>query len=204
MLRLNKLSTDLFDGNKISKEDTKVTTGGTTLSRNWIVASGRLVACEYFGRGLSSQPGVNEKFVSRCEAKGIDYADLAEKHRRSKFLYCATIADQTVGRPAPASYEEAVQREGNYRQNAAFFEVWNAIDVDVLNPIFPTLFEDVGSRGLMQIVRVPLGNTYQIDIPSNDVFLFEDSAHGAQRSTTKNYLYAKSLTLNPQVLGKAA
>lgn len=199
MLRLNTLSRDLFDGNKVSKNDTKVTAGDKTLSRNWIVASGRVVACEYFGRGLSEMPETKEKYLSLCEAQDTDYNTLAEAHRRSKFLYCAALADQAVGRTAPASYEEAVKNEGNYRANEMFFKVWNSIDVDILNPIFPTVFEDVGSRGLMQIVRVPLGSTYELTIPSNDVFLFEDGAHGSQRSTTKNYLYAKNVTLNPKV-----
>lgn len=195
MLKINSISNDIFDSVKCA--DRKVAINGVNLSRNDIVATGRLIALEYAGRQLNSRADLKAKFNSLAEARGLDYASIAQDHQKSKFLFCAAIANNAVGKEAPSSFEEA--KNGNYRTNKDFWAAYNAIDVDVITPIFPTIFEDVASGGLMQIVETPLGRTYPLDVASNDVFLFEDSSWGSGRSTTKNYLYGKTITLNPKV-----
>lgn len=195
MLKINSISNDIFDSVKCS--DSKVVINGVTLSRNDIVATGRLIALEYAGKQLNQRTDLKSKFNSLAEARGLDYATIAQDHQKSKFLFCAAIANKAVGKEAPASFEEA--RKGNYYTNKDFWAAYNAIDVDVITPILPTIFEDVAAGGLMQMVDVPLGQTYQIDVTSNDVFLFEDSSWGSGRSTTKNYLYGKTVTLNPKM-----
>ena len=195
MLKINSISNDIFDS--VACADKKVAINGVSLSRNDIVATGRLIALEYAGRQLNNRSDLKAKFNSLAESRGIDYATMAQDHQKSKFLFCAAIANAAVGKEAPASYEEA--KKGNYRTNKDFWAAYNAIDVDVITPIFPTIFEDVASGGLMQMVDVPLGQTYQLDVTSNDVFLFEDSSWGSGRSTTKNYLYGKTITLTPKM-----
>ncbi len=194
IMRLNSISRDLF--NSVQCEDRKVVVNGKTISRNDIVATGRLITCEYAGAKMSIRPDFAGKFNSICEAEGIDYTAMARDHQESKFLFCAAIANASVGKEAPATFEEA--KRGNYRTNPTFWAAYNAIDADVITPVLPTIFEDVASGGLMQMVNCPLGQTYQLDISANDVFLFEDSSWGSGRSTTKNYLYGKTVTLNPK------
>lgn len=194
MLKLNMLSNDVFDAS--NAVDTKVTVGGKTISRNDIVSTGRLLACEYAGKNIFLGKSA-EKYQSRCDSHDLDYATLSKDHQRSKFLFCAAVANQMNGKPAPASFEEAEKE--NYRQNAYFWNAYNAIDVDVLTPVFATIFEDVAMGGLADVRRIPLGRTYQIDIASNDVFLFEDNSWGSGRSTTKNYLYGNTVTLTPKM-----
>ena len=195
ILKLNSIANDVFD--RIECEDRKINTAKCSISRNDIVATGRLIACEYAGNQLKGRPDIGGKFNSRCEAKGLDYNAVARDHQREKFLFCAAIANQAVGKEAPADFEEA--KNSNYMRNETFWAAYNAIDVDVLSPLLPSVFEDVASGGLMQIVEVPLGQTYQLDVQSNDVFLFEDNAWGSGRSTSKNYLYGKTVTLTPKM-----
>lgn len=202
MMKLNTLSADIFDYKKIPERDRTVTLNradgkNVKLSRNQIVATGRMLACEYSGRKLSERPDLKGKYESMLTEKGIDYATLAKLHKESKFLFCAAIADAAVGREPVSTYEQAIK--GDYRRNATFWAAFNAIDVDVLSPIYPAVFEDVAAGGLMEIVKVAPGTTYEVNVDSNDVFLYEDSSWGSGRSTTKNYLYKHTVTLNPKV-----
>lgn len=193
MLKLNALSNETFDSSK--SIDKKVTVNGTTISRNDIVSTGRLLACEFSGKHIY-RANDSEKYESRCSANGLDYATLAKNHQRSKILFCAAVANESIGKNPPASYEEALR--GNFQNNDAFWKAYCAIDEDVIAPILPSVFEDVAMGGLATIKRVPLGTTYQVNVASNDVFLFEDSAWSSARSASYNYLYGKTVTLTPR------
>ena len=192
MLKLNQLSKEVFDASNVNNVAVKV--NNTEISRKDIVATGRLVACEYVGQ-LINKAKIGESYETRLN--GIEYADLAKKHLEKKMLFCAAQANKLSGKEAPATFEE-VKRNGAYAKDAMFLRVMAEIDRDVLDPIFFAVIDSVG-MGLMQLEGAQLGATTQIDIRSNDVFLFEDSACGSGRSTTKNYLYAKTVTITPTV-----
>ena len=49
------------------------------------------------------------------------------------------------------------------------------------------------------MTTVPIGQTKELDIMSNDIFLFEDDSWGASRSKPANTLFNKSVTLNPRL-----
>lgn len=194
MLKLNSIPESVF--NSVATKDVGVDVNGKKISRNDIVTTGRLLLCEHAGKNLNRRPDTKGAFTSRMDSEGVDYATAEKKHREAKFLFCAALASKATGRPAPDTFEEAVKR--NYFGNKAFMEAFNAIDVDVIAPVLPAMFEDIGSGGLMDVYTPALGETLAIDIKSNDVFLFEDSSWGSSRSTTKNYLYGKTVTLNPR------
>lgn len=202
MLKLNSIPNDMFEKKKVNDRVVKI--NELSISRNELVSTGRLLLCEHSGRAITALTGSKESFNSICEREGIDFGSLSKNHQREKFLFCAAIANLSVGREAPASYEDAVKEQLQYAHNAKFWEAFNAIDVDVISPLFPTITEDVALGGLMQTYKVPLGQTLQLDVKSNDVFLFEDSAWGSGRSTTKNYLYGKSVTLTPKMYASNA
>lgn len=50
---------------------------------------------------------------------------------------------------------------------------------------------------IWQITVPPIGTTYEIDVGSNDIFLFQDDSWGASRSKPANHNYTKTITLNP-------
>lgn len=195
-LKLNNISNDIFNTAAFHSDDHKVRvcrSNGTTheISRNDIVATGRLVACEYIGSKLNERPG--EKYVSKLN--GMDYGTLSRTHADSLLLFCATKAYQSVGKDAPSSVDE-VKNDISLARNHMFLANLAAITRDVIQPLVFRVYDDVAA-GLMQWEALPLGGTKEIEIASNDVFLFEDSSWGSGRSASYNHLYAKTITLNP-------
>lgn len=190
-LKLNALDRKFFEVS--GENDIRVNAAGEKLSRNAIVALGRLALCEYIGTELNMRPG-ESKYYSRLN--GRSYADFAAKVTADTMLFCASVANQMVGKEAPASYEE-VRNNLSYAKDENFLRTLAAITRDVLNPTLFTIMDDVAAGNLMQWEAVPFGGTKEIEIASNDVFLFEDSAWGSARSASYNTLYDRSITLNP-------
>ena len=198
-MKLNSISADIFDRVKTAESSVEFRKNSgkiVELSRNSIISTGRMIVADYFGEKFSEL--CKEKYDSKCNSRGLRFSDVQRKHKEAKFLFCAAIADREVGREPVATYEEAIKNANSYAKNETFWKAFNAIDEDVLTPLIPAIFEDIGSGGLMEIVRVAPGDTYEIKVESNDVFLFEDSSWGSGRSTTKNYLYPATVTLNPK------
>lgn len=199
-MKLNSLPQTIFDAaNPNGKDiaDTVLRVNSAELSRNDIITSGRLVACEWLGNRLNeSKRYIGEKYTTRLNDAKMDYATLAKMHADQKFMFCATMAYREVGKEPPKNVETAKKDIGLWN-NSTFWRTAAAIDRDVLDPIFFNIFDSIGGR-LLQWEQAPIGRTTEIEIRSNDVFIFEDSSWGSGRSTTKNYLYSKSVTLTPK------
>lgn len=191
MLKLNLIPASIFDAAGVNDSTVKV--NSSEISRREIVATGRMVACEFFGQSINAANKA-EKYTSRLN--GLDYASLDEAHRDKKLLFCAAMANKASGKEAPTSIEE-VKNNRSYAHDEIFLRTMAAIDVDVLTPMFFAVLDDTG-MGLMQWEPVALGQTAEIDIASNAIIPFEDVAPGSIQSTTKNYLYAKTITLTPK------
>lgn len=201
MLKLNSIPNKVFDAYETEDVKLKVNSsdGGTkTYSRQNIVATGRLVANEFFGNFINKRPSQIEKYNSRLNGGNIDYATLSRKHTEKKLLFCAAKVCQMTGETSPATFEEFKKNSVRYAQDKDFLKVMAAIDRDVIDPLFFAVINDVG-MDLMQWEPVQFGATKEITVRSNDVFLWEDSSWGSGRSTSKNYLYAKTITLTPKV-----
>lgn len=192
-LKINSIPVSAFDASGL--EDIKVRANGKEISRRDIVSVGRLVATEYVGSRLNQRPN-SDKYVSRLN--GADYGTLSQKHRDDILLFCASIANKAVGKEAPASVED-VRNDISYSRNETFLRTLAAITKDVIQPLVFRFYDDVSAGGLMQWEPIPLGGTKEIEIRSNDVFLFEDSSWGSGRSASYNELYAKTITLNPKM-----
>ena len=67
-----------------------------------------------------------------------------------------------------------------------------------MTPMLPAVMSS-GLGWLAEMTTVPIGQTKELDIMSNDIFLFEDDSWGASRSKPANTLYNKSVTLNPRL-----
>ena len=196
MLRLNSIPSHVFDANGVN--DSKVKVNGTDISRKSIIATGRLLACEYIGKNLNLRPDMKNAYTMKLNGSdGADYATVSRSHMDKKLLFCASIANKLSGKEAPTSIEE-VKNNAGYAKDPFFLRTLAEIDKEVLDPIFFSVLDSVG-MGLMQWDAAPMGRTTEIDIRSNDVFLFEDGSWGSGRSTSKNYLYAKTITLTPKM-----
>ena len=213
-MKLNNISRDVFFATDLPKEakSEKVRVCSAegreaTISRDEIVASGRLVACEYVGGALNSDPNVKEKYVTKLNSvagEDADYATIAKNHKEALLLFCASVADRARGRDkSPTTFDEFRKVEATYRTSNVFIETLAAVSEDVLRPIFFNVLSDVG-MGLMDLQAGAMGQTRIIDIPSNDAILFEDSSFGSINGTTKTYLYPANVALTPKAFAANA
>ncbi len=190
-MKLNSVSNDIFTA--VPAADEKI----GTLSRNDIIVSGRYCATEYLGKNIANirNLNVNEGFKSRLESFGGDYATLSRNHSENKLLFCAARAYAAIGRKAPENVEQ-VKNDITLWKDPIFLRTMSAIDTEVVAPLLYSVISDIAGP-MMNISTVPLGRTKEVNVLSNDIFLFEDSSYGATRNVTKNYLYTDTITLNP-------
>lgn len=201
MLKLNSISQSIFNADDVKDNSTiKVNSAGTSqsISRKEIIATGRLVACEYFGNLVNKNPLTIEKYNSRIKDANFDYATLSKKFREKQLMFCATKVCSLYDKDAPATFDDFKRDCMSYAQDKIFMKMLSEIDREIISPIFFDVIDSVG-MGLVQMVTSPLGATKEITVRSNDVFLYEDGSWGSSRSTSKNYLYSKTITLNPKV-----
>lgn len=192
-LKLNSMDSSIFAVDP-SMSDETIGMGESKLSRNKIIATGRTCAREYLGNALSRGTG---SFVSPFAESKTSYKELSRKHSEQKYLFCAAQAYRQLGAEPPQNIE-AVRNDPTLWKNQTFLATLARIDTEVVTPMLYTVFEDLGS-GFINMDSIPLGTTKQVDIQSNDIFLWEDSSWGSGHSTTKNYLYADTVTMNPRM-----
>lgn len=186
-MKLATLNKNLFAAS--SKNDEKV----GQISRNDLIASGRLCAAEYMGNHLNVANN-SKQFTPTLDKEG--YAALSKGHWEKKLLFCAAKACEVTGRPVPANYDEVV-RDASFAKDPIFMRTMAAIDREIITPLFYATISDV-TEPLMQWSPAAMGRTKEIIVRSNEAFLFEDSAFGAGRSTSLNYAYNDTITLTPK------
>ena len=189
-MRLNSLDNKLFE---ISRENDEIIgSGSSQLSRNRIVASGRACAAEYLGTRISRGTG---SYKSRFDGTVMSYKALSKAHNEQKYLYCAARSYALLGAAPPQNIEQ-VRNDPKLWKDPIFLATLARIDTEVVAPMLYDVFSDLGS-GMFNMDSIGLGETKQIDIQSNEIFLWEDGSWGSGHSTTKNYLYADTVTMNP-------
>lgn len=197
MLKLNNLSNDIFTYNK--ELGTKVNAAGKELIREEIVAQGRLVACEKAGMEINKRNNSVEKYVSRLNGENVDYTTFAQKHLEQKLLFCAAQSYKAVGKDPSDLTIDDVKNNMGFAKDITFIKTLAAIDSDVITPLFFKVMDDASQRNLLQWESTRLGATKEINIKSNDAFLWEDSAFGSLHSGSYNYLYGDSVAITPKM-----
>lgn len=161
-----------------------------------IVMIGRSLMRDYAGKAANAMY-VNsaDKYTPYFTAE--TYAQSNEKNQRDVCLYCAKMVCNQDGSTPPKDMEEFRKQQRRFLSDRAFLKVLAGITRDVVTPVLPATYSD--AVGMLAETRyVPFGQTLEIDIGSNDFFTFQDSSWGASRAVPANYLYTKTLTLNPQ------
>lgn len=185
-LKLNSFPVDQLkvvdDGQKVG-----------TISRSELIATGRLLALEYNGRATNSIHKCQD-YTPKLDADS--YAKLSAGHRKKLLMFCAAQAYAIQGKAAPERYEQ-VKGDLSLCRNSAFLATLAGIVQEVITPVLPYVISNVGGR-LMESTTVPLGQTKEVTVHSNDWFVFEDSSWGASRSASLNHLYDDTVTLNPR------
>lgn len=171
-----------------------------TDERSKLVACGRMLMAEANGKTLN-RVRKNSDYSERMD--GAAYATMNEKTKQKVIMFCADKAAAYDGREKPETYDEFLNRSRDYFKNSVFIHTLAGIVEDIVRPMMPYVISNaIGELG--QMVTVPRGQTYEIDVMSNDIFLFQDAAWGATRSVPENTLYPYTITLNPQPIAASA
>jgi hypothetical protein len=170
---------------------------GVEKERADIVTAGRLLMMERNGKDTNAMRLLEKKTAAYSPI--MDENTYAQTNRNTKeklFLYAASRTCSVSGEIAPASYEDFLKNQKKFMRDQTFLKVLAGIIRDIITPVLPVTMSNALSY-LAETVNVPLGETYELDIASNDIFVFEDDSWGASRSKPSNYLYTKTTTLNP-------
>ena len=170
---------------------------GVEKERADIVTAGRLLMMERNGRDYNAMRLLEKKAADFTAL--IDDNTYAATNRNTKeklFLYAAARTCAVSGEIAPDSYGEFLKNQKKFMKDQTFLKVLAGIIRDIVTPVLPVTMSNALGY-LAETVNVPMGETYELDIASNDIFAFEDDSWGASRSKPSNYLYTKTTTLNP-------
>ena len=195
MLKLNCIPNDVFEASNTS--DTKIKVCGAEINRRDLVATGRLVVCEYIGKSINENKMNLEKYNSRLAAQNVDYASFAKAFRDKKLLFCAAQAYKASGQEMPANIGE-VKSDLSLMRDPVFLRTMSALDRDILTPLLFRVFDDISMGGLMQWESAPAFGYKEIEIKSNDVVIFEDTSVGSFNNVTISRLNNKTITLTPK------
>lgn len=161
--------------------------------REKLVALGRVLMMEANGKEYN-KIRKNNSYTSRMTAD--EYAKVNEGTRNKIMLFCAERADAIEGREKNDDYAVFLSRARDYYKNPTFLRTLAGIVQDIVRPMLPYVTSNALDE-LAQTVNVPFGETYEITVASNDIFMFQDSSWGASRSVPENTLYDYPITLNP-------
>lgn len=195
MLKFNSLNSAIFNANSAefaNEQDNE---------RAKLVTCGRLLMMERNGRDVNAlralQNVAAEYTPILSDAAGENsYAETNRNLQHKLMMYCAARACAVTGEKAPADYNEFMRQQRKFLSDEIFLRTLAGIVRDVVTPILPITMSNALSW-MAETVSVPLGQTHEIDVASNDIFMFEDDSWGASRSKPSNYLYNYPITLNP-------
>ena len=189
-IKFNSINMDRFNANSAEFN-------GVEKDRADIVTQGRLLMMERNGRDTNALRVLEKKpteYTAMLTEQG--YAEMNRDTKERLFLYAAARTCSVSGEVAPADYQDFLKNQKKFMSDRTFLKVLAGIIRDIITPVLPiTMSNALGY--LAETVNVPLGETYELDVASNDIFAFEDDSWGASRSKPSNYLYTRTTTLNP-------
>lgn len=194
-IQFNSIDQDRFNANSVEFSTVEK-------ERAHLITCGRLLMAERNGRDMNALRDLENKpheYTPMMADGGENgYAQTNRNLQRKMMLYSAARCCAQTGEVAPHTYEDFLKNQRRFMSNSHFLHVLSGIVQDIISPILPvTMSNALG--WLAETVSVPLGQTYELDVMSNDIFLFEDDSWGASRSKPSNYLYTYPITLNPRL-----
>lgn len=195
MIKFNSINQEAFNAN--APEFSQV-----EQERADIVTCGRLLMMEHTGRSanalrkLEKRPEEYTPMLTGVPGSGRNYAETNQNLKTKLLMYCAKRACAVTGETAPADFAQFQTEQRKYFKNSVFLKTLAGVVRDVVTPVLPVTTSNA-LDWLAETVPVPLGQTYELDVMSNDVFVFQDDSWGASRSKPSNYLYSHPITLNP-------
>lgn len=191
--RMNSCPVDLFK--------VPATLEGMQRERADIITGARMLAMEAAGARLNSRlASLGENKYAEPYVKMLTpekYRSLNELTRDKRLLFAAQITARQEAKVEPQTVDEVKKMARDYFNNPLFVQTLAGIDSEVIRPILPYVLTNALGP-LARMVEVAAGETYEADVLSNDIFVFQDSAWGSHRAAPMNRLYSYPITLNPR------
>ena len=186
----NSINQGIFNSNSAEFQ-------GVENERAEIVTVGRLLMTERNGRDYNAMRTLEKKTADYTPIfDQTTYSETNTNLKSKLMLYAAKRACAQTGEVAPADYDSFLRNQKKFMKDSTFLKVLAGIIRDIITPVLPITMSNALDF-LAETVSVPMGETYELDVASNDIFVFEDDSWGASRSKPANYLYEKTFTLNP-------
>ena len=186
----NSINQGIFNANSAEFQ-------GVENERAEIVTVGRLLMTERNGRDYNAMRTLEKKTADYTPIFDQNtYAETNTTLKSKMMLYAAKRACAQTGEVAPSDYDSFLRNQKKFMKDSTFLKVLAGIIRDIITPVLPITMSNALDF-LAETVSVPMGETYELDVASNDIFVFEDDSWGASRSKPANYLYSKTFTLNP-------
>lgn len=189
MIKLNNLESRIFAVNAAEF--------GGSQERADIVACGRLLMAERAGRDMNRIHVLRQETADyQTRIDDAKYNEINEQVKSKMMLYAAKLACNQTGETAPATYEEFLKGQRRFMSDRNFLRTLSGILTEIVTPVLPAMLSNALDY-LCETVYTPVGQTHEVEVESNDVFIFEDDSHGAARSKPAQHLYSGSVVLNP-------
>ena len=186
----NSINQGIFNANSAEFQ-------GVENERAEIVTVGRLLMTERNGRDYNAMRTLEKKTADYTPIfDQTTYSETNTNLKSKLMLYAAKRACAQTGEVAPADYDSFLRNQKKFMKDSTFLKVLAGIIRDIITPVLPITMSNALDF-LAETVSVPMGETYELGVDSNDIFVFEDDSWGASRSKPANYLYEKTFTLNP-------
>ena len=186
-IRFNSLSGSIFDVKANECEGSN--------ERAKIVSAGRLLMAD---RGVMDAKDIKIAGETHTRLNSEEYAALNDDLRNRMFVYCAKVFCNQTGEDAPVDFADFQRNQRRYLSDSHFLRILAGVIRDIVTPVLPATISDALDQ-LATTVAVPMGETLEVDVLSNDFPVFQDDSWGASRSKPKNHLYDASVTLNPKL-----
>lgn len=187
-LTLNSIPASVFEYSKDGSETS------ARVERNALIAMGRYVVKEY--NAIETNRVSRNAHAVEHELSDADYRKVAKQHKEDLLMFCTGRAYAQQGKAAPSVFSE-VSNDLSLSKDRTFLATLSGITKEVIAPVLPYVISNAAGM-MMNWTTIPMGQTRDITVHSNDIFLFEESAPGAGRSATANQLHQATITLNPR------
>lgn len=186
-LRINSMLATLSTS-KVSKDE-----------RSQLIHEGSALVLERVGRArnaaLVKAGKPSEDFGSSFKSNG-DYEAYAKKWSDDVLCFCAKQANDFAFKETNRDDRSTFTRPG-LATDPFYLRTLAGIIQDIEYGITPYLISSIVDD-MCSVVRVPKGQTYELEITSNAVIQFEDTDWLALRSVPQDQLYNETITLNPK------
>ncbi|MHC1722452.1 MAG: hypothetical protein AB9836_04505 [Aminipila sp.] len=188
MKGIKNLSANTFSANKNDE-------------RGRLIACGRMLMRDHNVSLINSKGKGNEKIALLLQDKS-QYESVNEGFKLKLFNFAGKVMAANSGEHWERKEKIEDFKDPALFRDTAFLKALSAVMRDVVNPITPAAMSDMVGK-FMKVTTIGYKDNYEIDITSNAIFNFYETAWGVNYGVPQ-YLYADTIKADPQPIEATA